>query len=106
MRSRCSLDLKLVIYIDVDDALIRSVGASQIPMPASVDFVRRMHLVGHTLYCWSRGGGEYARDVAVSLGIADCFIGFLPKPDICLDDRGAKLLDYCDVILPSNAANH
>jgi len=97
---------KRVIYIDVDDTLIRSVGKTQIPMPASVDYVRRMHEAGDLLYCWSRGGGDYARDVAVSLGIVDCFIGFLPKPDVCLDDRGDKMLDYCEVILPGNAANH
>ena len=100
------MDLKRVIYVDVDDTLIRTVGTKQIPMPASVDFVRRMHAAGHTLYCWSRGGGDYSRDVAASLAIADCFVGFLPKPDVVLDDSGDKLLNYCDVILPSNAPNH
>ena len=107
------MDRKLVIYIDVDDTLIRSAGKTQIPMPASADYVRRMHAAGHTLYCWSRGGLDHARDVATSLGIADCFVAFMPsclhafmpKPDVCLDDRGDKLLDYCDVILPSNASN-
>ena len=100
------MDRKLVIYIDVDDTLIRSVGKTQIPMPASVKYVRRMHAAGHTLYCWSHGGGDYARDVATSLEIGDCFVGFLSKPDVCLDDRGDKLLDYCNVILPGNAANY
>ena len=100
------MDRKLTLYIDVDDTLIRSVGTKQIPRPASADYVRRMHAAGHDLYCWSRGGGDYSRDVATSLGIADCFVAFLPKPDICLDDLGDKLLDYCDVILPGNASNH
>lgn len=100
------MNRKRVIYIDVDDTLIRTVGTTQIPMPASADFVRRMHSSGHALYCWSRGGGDYAFDVAKSLGIADCFVAFLPKPDVCLDDLGDKLLDYCDVILPGNASNH
>lgn len=97
---------KLTIYVDVDDTLIRSVGKKQIPMPPSVNYVRRMHAEGHNLYCWSRGGGEYSRDVAKSLGIEDCFVAFLPKPDICLDDQGEKLLGYCEMILPVNAANH
>ncbi len=101
-----TLDRKRVIFIDVDDTLIRTVGTTQIPMPASVDYVRRMHAAGNTLYCWSRGGRDHARNVTKSLGIADCFVDFLPKPDICLDDRGDKLLDYCEVILPSNAVNH
>ena len=95
-----------VIYVDVDDTLIRTVGTKQIPMPASAEYVRRMHAAGHALYCWSRGGGDYARGVAESLGIVDCFVAFLPKPDIVLDDRGNKLLDYCEVILPGNACNH
>ncbi|MCP4787921.1 MAG: hydrolase [Fuerstiella sp.] len=100
------MDGKRVIFIDVDDTLIRSVGTKQIPMPASADYVRRMHAAGHTLYCWTRGGGDYARDVAQSLGIADCFVAFLPKPDVVLDDQGQQLLDHCDCILPGNASNH
>lgn len=100
------MDQTLTIYIDVDDTLIRTVGKTQIPMPASADYVRRMFAAGHRLFCWSRGGGEYAREVATSLEIAECFVGFLPKPDVCLDDRGEKLLDYCKIILPGNAANH
>ena len=97
---------KQAIYIDVDDTLIRSVGKKQIPMPSSAEYVRRMYSAGHDLYCWSRGGGDYAREVAITLQIEDCFVAFLPKPDICLDDQGDKLLDYCQVILPSNASNH
>ena len=95
-----------VIYVDVDDTLIRTVGRKQIPMPASADYVRRMHSEGHQLYCWSRGGSEYARRVCEFMGIADCFVAFLPKPDVLLDDRGSDLLDYCEVILPGNASNH
>ena len=100
------MERKRIIYIDVDDTLIRTFGTKQIPMTPCVDYVRRMHSDGHMLYCWSRGGAEYSRDVAASLGIDDCFVGFLPKPDIVLDDRGADLLDYCEFILPSNASYH
>ncbi|GAA5511232.1 hydrolase [Novipirellula caenicola] len=100
------MERKRIIYIDVDDTLIRTFGTKQIPMTPCVDYVRRMHADGHALYCWSRGGAEYSRNVAVSLGIDECFLGFLPKPDVVLDDRGADLLDYCEFILPSNASNH
>lgn len=75
-------------------------------MTASVEFVKKMHAEGHQLYCWSQVGGEYARGVAEMLGISSCFIAFLPKPKVVLDDRGDKLLDYCEVILPGNAANY
>jgi len=96
------MDRKSVIYIDVDDTLIRSFGTKQIPMPRSADYVRRMHAEGHVLYCWSRGGAEYSRNVASMLGISTCFVGFLPKPDIVVDDRLGQLLDHCEFIHPNN----
>ena len=95
-----------VIYIDVDDTLIRSVGKTRIPMPESVALVRRAYDSGHRLYCWSRGGSNYAEEVARELGIAECFVDFLPKPDSILDVRRADVFDYCEIILPANAANH
>ena len=39
------------------------------------------------LYCWSTSGAEYARGVARQLGIEDRFKGFLPKPNILIDDQ-------------------
>ncbi len=100
------MDRKRIIFVDVDDTLIRTYGTKRIPMTPSIDCVRRMHAHGDLLYCWSRGGAEYAREIAESLDLLDCFVAFLPKPDIVLDDRGPNLLDYCEIILPANAANH
>lgn len=42
------------------------------------------------LYCWSSGGGDYARTVAAELGIESCFAGFLPKPNVVIDDQEIK----------------
>lgn len=95
-----------VIFVDVDDTLIRSVGRKRIPITASIEFIRRRRLIGDVLYCWSRGGAEYCREIATEFGIADCFAAFLPKPDIVLDDSGPGLLNHCEFILPSNAGNH
>ena len=97
------MDKKLVIFVDVDDTLVRSFGTKLIPMPRSADYVRRMYADGHTLYCWSRGGADYSRDVASMLGIAECFAGFLPKPDIVLDDKLTGLLEHCKFLHPNNA---
>lgn len=97
---------KHVIYIDVDDTLIRTFGSKQIPMPLSIEYVRRMSGAGHELFCWSRGGGEYARKIAISLGIDDCFTAFLPKPSVVFDDRGEKLLDHCEFVLPGNVSSY
>ena len=77
----------LVIYVDVDDTLVRSIGSKRIPMPSVVRHVRDLYTAGAELYCWSTGGGTYARTAAVELGLEDCFIAFLPKPDVAIDDQ-------------------
>ena len=92
-----------VIFIDVDDTLMRSFGSKQIPILNTIQYVRDMFRAGNLLYCWSRGGAQYSRDIATKLGIADCFVGFLPKPDVIVDDRLEQVLDHCEFIHPSNA---
>lgn len=92
-----------VIFVDVDDTLIRSFGTKRIPIPSAIRYVREMFNAGHILYCWSRGGADYSREVATELGIADCFVCFLPKPDIVVDDRLEQLLDHCEFVHPNNA---
>lgn len=93
----------LVIFVDVDDTLIRTYGSTRMPIGRAVDYVRRMHAEGHTLYCWSRGGADYAREIAESLGLAACFVACLPKPDRVLDDRMEDLLAYCEFVHPNQA---
>jgi hypothetical protein len=44
-----------VIFVDIDDTLVRSVGTKRIPMPAEIANVRRLHTDGATLYLWSSG---------------------------------------------------
>ena len=44
--------------------------------------VRSLFAEGSVLYCWSAGGGEYAKQTAEELGIGDCFVAFLPKPNV------------------------
>jgi hypothetical protein len=77
----------LVVYVDVDDTLVRTVGPKRIPITAAVEHVRLLFADGAQLYCWSSGGGEYARTAAEELGIAACFVAFLPKPHVLLDDQ-------------------
>jgi len=89
-----------VAYIDVDDTLVRSVGVKRIPIMSVVRHVKRLKQEGWQLYCWSSGGGDYARDVAQELGIADCFIGFLPKPDVMIDDVSPESWTFLRVIHP------
>jgi cation transport ATPase len=78
---------KSVVYFDVDDTLVRTVGTKRIPIVAVVDRVRSLHASGVLLYLWSSGGAEYARSAAGELGIAHCFAAFLPKPTHIVDDQ-------------------
>ena len=73
--------------LDVDDIFVRNVGTKRIAMPATIRHVRALKEQGATLYCWSSGGADYARDSAREFGIEECFVAFLPKPQILIDDQ-------------------
>ena len=75
-----------VIFVDIDDTLVRSFGSKRIPMTGMVTLVRGLKERHAALYCWSSGGADYARTTAEELGLADCFTAFLPKPHLLLDD--------------------
>ena len=77
----------LVVFVDVDDTLVRSFGAKRTPMASVVEHVRLLSQRGVDLYCWSSGGAEYARVSAEELGLEFCFIGYLPKPNVMIDDQ-------------------
>jgi catechol 2,3-dioxygenase-like lactoylglutathione lyase family enzyme len=78
---------KLVVFVDVDDTLVRSVGSKRIPISHVVQRVRELHASGAQLTCWSTGGATYAHASAIELGIADCFVDFLAKPQLMVDDQ-------------------
>jgi hypothetical protein len=78
---------RFVVFVDVDDTLVRSVGSKRIPVPHVAQHVVDLAKEGATMYLWSRGGAEYALATAMELGVADCFAAFLSKPNILLDDE-------------------
>jgi hypothetical protein len=92
----------LVVYVDVDDTLIRSAGTKVMPLPAVVEHVKELARSGATIYCWSTGGAEYARSIAQMLGIDHCFIGFLPKPNLLIDDQAPNAWKRFAVVHPLN----
>ena len=77
----------VIIYVDVDETLVRNYGQSRIPMPQVIRHVRELFEQGAELYCWSSGGSDYARQSAKECGIEECFRAFLPKPQAILDDQ-------------------
>jgi FMN phosphatase YigB (HAD superfamily) len=94
-----------IVFVDVDDTLVRSVGTTRIPIPRVIENVRALKDSGATLYLWSSGGAEYARASALELGIADCFEGFLPKPHVYIDDQPVHEWRFCQHVYPANVTS-
>ncbi len=91
-----------VVFVDVDDTLVRWAGSKRIPITSVVQRVMALHDGGATLYCWSTGGADYARDIARELGLEQCFVAFLPKPTIMLDDQAPAEWRLCRHVHPFN----
>jgi FMN phosphatase YigB (HAD superfamily) len=63
-----------IVFVDVDDTLVRSAGSKRMPITAVVERVRGLKEAGATLYCWCTGDADYARDAAGEVGLQDCFV--------------------------------
>ena len=96
---------RFVIYVDVDDTLVRSFGSKRIPMTHAINQVKSLYAEGAEMYCWSSGGAEYAKSSAVELGIEQCFSGFLPKPHVMIDDQKVQDWKYLTYLHPANTGS-
>jgi hypothetical protein len=72
-------------------------------MPRVVDRVRALHKAGATLYLWSSGGADYAREMADELGTSGLFTAFLPKPTLIIDDQPVSDWRYCEHSFPMSS---
>ena len=95
----------LVVFVDIDDTLVRSFGSKRIAMSSMVDRVRALHAEGAVLYAWSSGGADYARSSAEELGLGGCFVAFLPKPDVFVDDVRIEAWRQVVQLHPNEAAH-
>jgi hypothetical protein len=95
---------QLVVYVDVDDTMIRSAGTKTMPIPSVVQHVKELASCGAQLYCWSTAGAEYAQSVAQSLGVERCFVAFLPKPNIIIDDQEIGAWRQLSTVHPMDTA--
>jgi hypothetical protein len=96
---------RLIVYVDVDDTLLRSAGTKTMPAPSVVEHVKGLWNSGAELYCWSAAGAEYAHSTAHKLGIEHCFVSFLPKPNIAIDDQELCAWPRFAVVHPLNAVS-
>lgn len=86
----------MIVYVDVDDTLVRWAGSKCIPRTLVIDKIKLRAAAGDELYLWSRAGAEHARRVADFLEIADLFVAILPKPDLIIDDEPFSKWDFCE----------
>ena len=91
----------MIVYVDVDNTLVRTTALGREPIKAVIDHVRRLKDDGAELYLWSAGGANYCREIAAELGIEHCFTAFLPKPRIMIDDEEVRDLVFCTTFHPS-----
>lgn len=94
------------MYVDVDETFVRNYGTKRVPMPPVIEHIKELKEQGAVMYCWSSGGAEYAQASAKEFGIEQCFVGFLPKPEVTLDDmqfsRWRNLLEVHPNECPGN----
>ena len=92
----------MTIFVDVDDTLIRTVGHKIIPITATIEHLKSLPKGEVELYCWSSGGAAYAQNIAQQLKIENLFTGFLPKPQVIIDDQEIGSWRYLRQIHPGN----
>ncbi len=80
------MPVPLVLFVDIDDTLVRSFGSKRIPMTPVIERIRALHAAGAVLYAWSSGGAAYVEATLVELELTDCFVACLPKPQVFVDD--------------------
>lgn len=74
----------LFVYVDVDETLIhKTPQGEEVPNPKVLRHIAELCRQGCHVYCWSTGGEHHAR------GVAGSFKGFLPKPQVFIDDQQA-----------------
>ncbi|WP_113957932.1 hydrolase [Roseimicrobium gellanilyticum] len=94
----------MIFFIDVDGTLVTTVGTTRIPMTDVIEHVRQLKVDGAQLYLWSAGGADYCRQTAIELGIEECFVAFLPKPRVMIDDQEMQDWVFCTTFHPSTCA--
>ena len=96
----------LVVYVDVDNTLVTTLGTKRFPEFEMIKHVVNLKQDGVELFCWSSLGADYARRIAVELNIAGCFSAFLPKPHVTIDDQAITEWLYFRHFYPSQATRY
>ena len=91
----------MIYYVDIDDTLVRTSGGKTFPIPRTVAWIKTIDISQNKIYLWSRGGGDYAKATAIKLGIEMLVAGFLPKPDVMVDDQSLMEWTHMKTVHPN-----
>lgn len=90
----------MIVYVDVDDTLVRWYGTKCIPRVSVIEKLKARAQAGDRLFLWSRAGDEQARKVAEDLGLTELFEAILPKPEHIIDDEPLAEWEFCSYEYP------
>ncbi len=76
-----------VVFVDVDETFVRNHRTAWSPIPAVTGHVRSLDEQGAVLYCRSSGGAACAQASAEEMKLGGCFVGYLPKLQVMIDDQ-------------------
>lgn len=91
-------------FIDVDGTLERKILGIEAPLRDAIEGVKLLKREGALIYLWSTGGPEHARKAAREAGIEKLIDGFLPKPNVYVDDKPVKAWKDCERWKPKKLA--
>ncbi len=94
------------VYVDVDETFVRNYGTKRIPIPETISHIKALHHQSAVMYYWSSGGAEYAKASAKEFGIDACFTGFLPEPELVIDDMPFSQWRNLLQIHPNECSGH
>jgi hypothetical protein len=85
--------VKKSVFVDVKSSFREDVRGRVL------EYLRSLDPEAWELFAWSERGSEAARVYAVEAGVEDLFSGFLPKPNVFLDEHGVD--EWPDVSVQS-----
>ncbi|HSS29218.1 MAG TPA: hypothetical protein VLL50_14820 [Usitatibacter sp.] len=85
-----------VFFVDVDGTLERKILGIEVPLKNVCEGVRLLKRQGALVYLWSTGGASHARKAAREAKIEKLVDGFLPKPNVYVDDEPVRDWKDCE----------
>lgn len=90
-----TMPAKTRVAFDVDGTLIKKTSDGDVPRYDVIEVMLWMSALGHTVFVWSGGGEDYARQWVRKLGLTP-FCRVIPKQahfgiDLAFDDQEAEL---------------